>query len=310
MSKVFVIMYHFVKSKNDKNVKYFNYLDKDKFYKQIKYLKKNYEIIDPLNKEKYLKKKNKKLCWLTFDDGYIDHYHNVLPILNKFNLKGSFFPVIKTLKTNKILNVNKIQALVNTIDNKKLLNFIEERYNKKYQSKTDFKIILKDLILKNKKKRRFDKRNTILIKILLQKYLNKTFRNNLIDLLFKKFISNNALNNKNIYMNLEQLKKLNFDGHEIGCHFYSHDWLESMTSSELKKEVNISLKYFKNNFNTNLKKMTVCYPYGSYNLSVKKYLKKVGIKYALTTNIGYFDSFKMDRLEIPRYDTNDYKKLF
>jgi len=57
MSKVFVIMYHFVKSKNDKNVKYFNYLDKDKFYKQIKYLKKNYEIIDPLNKEKYLKKK-------------------------------------------------------------------------------------------------------------------------------------------------------------------------------------------------------------------------------------------------------------
>ena len=74
--------------KNDKNVKYFNYLDKDKFYKQIKYLKKNYEIIDPLNKEKYLKKKNKKLCWLTFDDGYIDHYHNVLPILNKFNLKG------------------------------------------------------------------------------------------------------------------------------------------------------------------------------------------------------------------------------
>ena len=125
MSKVIVIMYHFVKSKNDRNFKYFNYLDKDKFYKQIKYLKKNFQIINPYHKEEYFKKNNKKLCWLTFDDGYLDHYNNVIPILDDFNLKGSFFPVIKTLNSNSILNVNKIQALVNTVNNKELLNYIE-----------------------------------------------------------------------------------------------------------------------------------------------------------------------------------------
>ena len=27
----------------------------------------------------------------TFDDGYIDHYNNVLPILEENNIKGSFF---------------------------------------------------------------------------------------------------------------------------------------------------------------------------------------------------------------------------
>lgn len=310
MSKLFVIMYHFVKNKNDTNVKYFNYLDKDKFYKQIKYLNKNYQIIDPIHKEEYFKKNNKKLCWLTFDDGYIDHYNNVVPILNHFNLKGSFFPVIKTLNSNTILNVNKIQALVNTNNNKKLLDLIEREFNKKYQFKFNFKLIIKNIILKNKKKRRFDKTNTILIKILLQKYLDKDFRNYLINLLFKKFISDNNLNNKNIYMNLKQLKELQSNGHEIGCHFYSHEWLESMTNKELKKEVKLSIKYFKENFNSNLKKMTACYPYGSYDLSVKKYLKKIGIKYALTTNIGYFNSIKMDNLEIPRFDTNDFKKLF
>ena len=54
--------------------------------------------------------------------------------------------------------------------------------------------------------------------------------------------------------------------------------------------------------------MTVCYPYGSYDLSVKVFKKRV--KYALTTNIGHFNSIKMDNLEIPRFDTNDFKKLF
>lgn len=32
----------------------------------------------------------KKLCILTFDDGLKDHYVNVLPILNKYNITGIF----------------------------------------------------------------------------------------------------------------------------------------------------------------------------------------------------------------------------
>jgi len=310
MSKVIVIMYHFIKSKNDKNAKYFNYLNKDKFYKQIKYLRNNFQILNPNHKEEYFKKSCKNLCWLTFDDGYLDHYNNVLPILEEFNLKGSFFPVIKTINTNTILNVNKIQALVNTVNNKELLNYIQNEFNKKYKFKIDFNLVKKDIILKNKKKRRFDKKYAILIKVLLQKQLDKKFRNSLINLLFKNFIRDNNLNNKNIYMNLKQLKELKSNGHEIGCHFYNHDWLENMTNKELAQEVDISLEYFKNNLNTSLKKVTACYPYGSYNLSVKKYLKKRGVKYALTTNIGHFNSIKMDKLEIPRFDTKDYKKLF
>ena len=75
-------------------------------------------------------------------------------------------------------------------------------------------------------------------------------------------------------MNLKQLKELKSNGHEIGCHFYNHDWLTNMTNKELTREINTSLKYFENNFNTNLKEITACYPYGSYDLSVKKYLKK------------------------------------
>ena len=52
------------------------------------------------------------------------------------------------------------------------------------------------------------------------------------------------------------------------------------------------------------------YPYGSYNIIVKDYLKKVGIKYALTTHVNNFDTTKNNRLEIPRFDANDYKKKF
>ena len=109
-----------------------------------------------------------------------------------------------------------------------------KEFNKKYKFKIDFNLIKKDIILKNIKKEDLIK-NTILIKVLLQKHLNKKFRNSLINLLFKKFIRDNNFNNKNIYMNLKQLKELNSNGHEIGCHFYNHDWLTNMTNKELTK---------------------------------------------------------------------------
>jgi len=44
---------------------------------------------------------------LTFDDGYIDHYEVVYPILKKAGVQGVFFPNTMAWKENKLLTVNR-----------------------------------------------------------------------------------------------------------------------------------------------------------------------------------------------------------
>ena len=82
-----IITYHYVR--DFKNTKYPNIkgLDVKKFEFQIKYLISNYNILNPKEIYEIIERKNffkKNDCWLTFDDGYIDHYDYVFPILEKY----------------------------------------------------------------------------------------------------------------------------------------------------------------------------------------------------------------------------------
>jgi len=63
------------------------------FESQIKYLKDNCRVIT-FSEAIRIKERNVKssdAVIITFDDGYIDNYINVVPILNKYGLKACFF---------------------------------------------------------------------------------------------------------------------------------------------------------------------------------------------------------------------------
>ena len=100
--KINIITYHYVRNLNSKFLPKLKVLGIRKFEKQIKYLKKNFKILSYDQIKFYRQNKLNfpdKSCWLTFDDGYIDHYKNVLPILNKYKIKASFFPLVTKKKT-------------------------------------------------------------------------------------------------------------------------------------------------------------------------------------------------------------------
>ncbi len=69
----------------------------DQFEKQMKYLKENgYHTITPAELLDAWQKGTplpEKPVVLTFDDGYVDNYQNVYPILRKYGLKGTIFVV-------------------------------------------------------------------------------------------------------------------------------------------------------------------------------------------------------------------------
>jgi peptidoglycan/xylan/chitin deacetylase (PgdA/CDA1 family) len=303
-----IITYHFIKKKTKKNSG-LKFLEIKKFINQIDYIKKKYSVLDP-EEAKYLLKNNipfsKKCCWLTFDDGYREHYDVAFQELEKRKIRGSFFPVVTSLVDKKILEVNKIQFLLSELNKDFLLKEIEKYYVFKKKNKITFNDFVKKINLKT----RFDDKKTFLIKRLLQKYLPETYRSRLVETFFTKYLKNKKKEDyKNIYLKISHLKEMHNNNHEIGIHSYDHPHLNSLSEAQQKVQINSSIKFLKKNALMQ-KDLTINYPYGSYNSTTKKICKKNKyIKFGLTTKKGILNSYKNDLLILPRIDTNDLRNV-
>lgn len=68
-------------------------ISKTNFVDQITFLKKEYKIISIYDFQQHLQENNleKKTILLTFDDGYLDNYENVYPIIKKLGVPVTIF---------------------------------------------------------------------------------------------------------------------------------------------------------------------------------------------------------------------------
>jgi peptidoglycan/xylan/chitin deacetylase (PgdA/CDA1 family) len=308
---LFIITYHYVRPL--KNSKYPNLkaLELNKFKKQINILKKNTIILKMENLNQVNLNKNKKFSLLTFDDGYVDHYKYVYPILKKHKISGSFFIPIKNFISKDVLLVNKIHFILEKFYQKeqKLEELINQYLTKK---KINLHIVKKKWIQSRAKrrKRNFDNQKVFFIKDLLQNILSDKIRNNLVNYLFAKYISKNSKDfHRKLYMNEKQIKILKKNGMHIGSHGYEHQWYEFMNFKNQRKDIKKSFKILKEkNISSNLK--TFCYAYGSHNKNSIKILKNEKIDYAFTTLKGTEKNINFrNKLKLKRFDTNDVKNL-
>lgn len=94
---VHFIMYHYVRDLKNSEYPTIKGLDKELFEKQLAYLLEHYtpvrmdEILAAYQKNAFSDIPENGFV-LTFDDGYIDHYEVVYPILKKVGVQGVFFP--------------------------------------------------------------------------------------------------------------------------------------------------------------------------------------------------------------------------
>ena len=75
----------------------------DNFNNQMKFLKKNYNIISLSSVNQYLKnhKIPRNSIAITFDDGYQDNLINAIPILEEYNIPATFFVTSGYIGNNK-----------------------------------------------------------------------------------------------------------------------------------------------------------------------------------------------------------------
>ncbi len=312
---VSIVAYHYIRESNNSNYQNFNFLKVKDFEKQLKFFKKKFHVVSAEELIYFFESKEKlshPLLMLSFDDGYIDHYKYVLPLLSENKIKGCFYPPTNIFK-NRLLNVNKIHFILNFFQNrdelfKKIKNYLSIKF--KYEiDKNKLKKIFSTNKL-NKKIPEYDDKATIIIKKLLQKILPENIRDKTCDyLLFEYLKYNESFLCKETYMNIKQLKELSSEGMHIGSHGSDHQNWSQYDLNYQKKQINLSKSFFIKN-KIKLKNFSVCYPWGSYNNHTKQLMKTMKLSFGLTSDTGNFKLHsKLNRFFLPRLDANEFKNI-
>ena len=316
-SEVTVVMYHYVRDLKNSRYPNIKGLDIEKFKKQIKFFKENYNFVkieDLIEYYKNPKEKElpEKAILLTFDDGYKDHYTYVLPILLENNIQGSFYIPTKCFQDKKVLDVNKIHFILESCigEEERILKEIEEYLEKNKDSRIS--LSYNDYFKEYAVDSRFDKKEVIFIKRMLQVVLPEDYRKKLVDILFKKYvctIGDKIISERafweELYLTPEQIQMMEKVGMHIGFHSHDHVWLNSLSKEEQEFQIKSSIDYFKE-IGIKTEKMTLSYPYGGYNEESVELIKKYEIPLAFTTKVAIADLNKDENYALPRLDTNDF----
>ncbi len=308
MSKLHVAMYHYTRE-----LKYSRYpeikgLDIRLFEEQIEFMKKNFNIV---TMEQVIE------CWnspngslpenallLTFDDGYIDNFVCAFPILKKYGVQGSFFIPGRTFTENVLLDVNKIHF---TLASAKIQDLVKDLFYELDAQREKHPQLEKNNVLFEKYavESRFDTKETIFVKRVLQTAIDENIRNEISSNLFKKYVGlQEDIFARELYMNRDQIRLMKNEGMFIGLHGYDHYWLGNLNKDELKEDVDKSLEVMGEFVDKD--SWVLNYPYGSYNEEVIEYISSRGCSLAMTTDVAVADSDRDSRYEIPRLDCNDF----
>ena len=304
---MYIIMYHYVRRLKYSRFPEIKALDLKFFQQQIQYLKENFQIV---TMEQVLESvtENYELpedaVLLTFDDGYCDHYSNVFPILQKEGIQGSFFIPGKTFIEHKLLDVNKIHFILASAKIRDIIKDLCEELDYYRGKEYDFPSN-RELYRIYAKDERFDNKEVIFVKRILQTALPVMLRNIISSKLFQKYL---GLSEEKfayeLYLTYEQIRYMKSSGMFIGIHGYDHKWLGELSEQEMQKDIDKSLEAMSDFIEVD--RWVMNYPYGSYNQEMIEYIKGKGCELGLTTDVRIADLLSDNKYCLPRLDTNDF----
>lgn len=308
MNKVSIVMYHYVRDLKNSRYPEIKGLDYTFFVQQIQWMKQHFNIIRMEEliaafDGNYELPDNPLL--LTFDDGYIDHYTNVMPLLADEGIQGSFFISGRTFCENKLLDVNKIHFILACAGTKQLVEDIKSEMD--YYRGSEFDIPATDeLYEKYAVANRWDNKDTIFAKRMLQTVLPEKLRGMIASKLFAKYVElPEEQFARELYVNEKQLKVMKKQGMYIGVHGYDHYWLANLSKEKMAEDISKGLDSLLGIVDS--KHWVMNYPYGNYSDDVIDYISKNGCCLGLSVEAELCDVSNSDmRYRLPRFDTNDY----
>jgi peptidoglycan/xylan/chitin deacetylase (PgdA/CDA1 family) len=278
------------------------------FRGQLEYIRRHYQVISPADLAAAIGDPASRLppnaALLTFDDGYIDHYQAVAPILADSGLSAVFAPVGKAVLEGKVLDVNKIHFILAAMQDR-IGQVVSEMFALLDRHRGTWGLEANQAYWDRlAQPNRFDPAEIIFLKRMLQRDLPENLRSLLTAEIFRKYVtSDERAFAGELYMNLDQLRELLRAGMGIACHGYDHLWLGTLSEPEQAEQVRKSLDFLNLVAGTRRGWMFT-YPYGSHSPGLLALAGENGCIAGFTTDVAVATD-RHDPLLLPRLDTND-----
>jgi len=306
VNQVTIVMYHYVRQLHLTRYPEIKGLLETRFIGQLDYLARHYHFV---TMEECLAAANgsetlpANSVLLTFDDGYLDHYLTVFPLLEARGIQGCFFPPAKPIQEGTVLDVNKIHFILAAGRLDEVLAdtcaYLDE-YRPEY-GYAGTGALRAELAVAG----RFDSPEVIFIKRLLQHALPVEARARITARLFASYVtSDERAFAHELYMSIPQLQCMQRNGMHIGSHGFEHLWLATLTAEQQKAEIVKSLEFLRQ-VGAPTVDWAICYPYGSYDEKLLATLRELRCGIGFTSKPGIAALAPGHMLELERLDTND-----
>ena len=262
-------------------------VDPVNFEAQMKYLKKNFnvislkELIAGLNAGYVL---NKSIA-ITFDDGYFDNLYNAKPILEKYELPATFFISTGYIESHKEYWWDELERI-----------FIIECPQKKLSIEINGELFQYDIISKEVASRVYMELNFAL------KKLKHSERDNIIQSLFSWADLERIGRESHRSLTSIEVKELAENSlFDIGAHTINHPVLSRESYNVQRTEILGSINRLRKILKTDITLFS--YPFGGkndYNSDSIKILQNNDIKAGISNIQGYLTK-DIDEWNIPRY---------
>lgn len=303
--------YHYVRNMSETRFPKIKGLRLDNFKGQIAYLKRFHEFItgtqfiDACGDQTVLSDRS---LLLTFDDGYADHFTNVLPVLIANDVTGCFFAPVRAVRDGVVLDVNKIQFILASATVGDVRRELEGELDR-LRIEGHYIQPSGDLWEQFSQPGRFDSPEVAYVKKLLQRELPPLVRSEVVDTLFTRFVTDNERAfARELYVTVDQLKMMMKCGMTIGGHGHSHMWMDRMEPTDQRHEVELGLEFLED-LGVPRDRWMMAYPYGAYNDTLIDICGAFGCGAAFTTRVGIAEVNAETRFQLRRLDTNDLPQM-
>lgn len=303
-----IVVYHYVRDLDGSRYPRIRGLTVEDFQGQLDYIERYYQVVPTEAVIAAVLGDGEPMpanaLWLTFDDGYADHYETVFPNLRQRGLTGAIFAPVRAITERRVLDVNKIQFILAAVkDARRLVHDIfasldELRAEHGLEPNATY-------YARWAKPSRYDPVDVVFVKRMLQKGLPEALRALIAHRLFAKFVTADEPSfAQELYASAEQLREMQAAGMTIGVHSYKHDWMDDLSYEQQEDDIDRSLAFL-SALDAPTVNWTMCYPYGAYDDSLLAVLRRKGCAVGVTVNPVVAQIGKGDPLTLPRLDTND-----
>jgi peptidoglycan/xylan/chitin deacetylase (PgdA/CDA1 family) len=280
-----ILCYHRVLP-SERKYAYFNpdlAVTPETFHEHCRILKERYEVLPLSSAVKILEKSsnsNRPVVVMTFDDGYQDNYEYAFPVLDKYKLSSTIFPIVDLIGSDLPPWYDRLARAFNmwlTKTDRREEGYIQRIIECDIRS-VGYRSAVRKL-LSHAKKMLPSQRKEWVIKM-----------ESLAGAEPEK-------NREDRVMDWQQLKEMHDAGHEIGSHSCTHEILTLLDTSSLQYEVIHSRQVLQNRLNTAIR--SFCYANGDTDDRVRNCIAAAGYECAVTTipgnNLPGQDPFRLKR---------------